>query len=156
RPARDGHVDGGRRIDRLGYFMMSRTQPKRLPGGRRSRQRGQELAEMGIVIILLAFLTMGIIEFGRIFMLGNMITSATRDAARVAATTSNRAGCAPNSGPLLALVQGQLQNVGITSGISVTPNRTTLSGINVVTVTTQVTIPYLFNLPGVGTQLQVN
>jgi Flp pilus assembly protein TadG len=119
-----------------------------------SGERGQELVEMGIVIILLAFLTMGIIEFGRIFMLGNMITSATRDAARVAATTSNRAGCIPNAGPLQALVAGQLANVGITSGISVTPSRTTISGINVITVQTAVTVPYLFNI--VGTSLLVN
>jgi Flp pilus assembly protein TadG len=113
---------------------------------------------MGIVIIIMAFLTMGIIEFGRMFMIGNMITSATRDAARVAATTSNRAGCVPNSGPLQALVMGQLANVGITSGVTVGATTGVVSGIKTVTVTTVVSVPYLFHLglgPGV-TALNVN
>jgi Flp pilus assembly protein TadG len=128
----------------------------RTPRSSRARQRGQELAELGICITILAFLTMGIIEFGRIFMIGNMITSATRDAGRVAATTSNRAGCAPNAGPLQTLVMGQLANVGITSGVSVGAANGVVGGIKTVTVTTTVTVPYLFNLPGVGSSIAVS
>jgi len=48
-------------------------------------QRGQALAETGIVIVLLLLLVMGVVEFGRAFMVSNMITHAARDGARTAA-----------------------------------------------------------------------
>jgi len=48
-------------------------------------QRGQALAETGIVIVLLLLLVMGVVEFGRAFMVSNMITHAARDGARRAA-----------------------------------------------------------------------
>jgi Flp pilus assembly protein TadG len=48
-------------------------------------KRGQAMAEMGIVILLLVVMLFGIIEFGRMFMVANMITHAARDGARFAA-----------------------------------------------------------------------
>src|SRR5205823_1524085 len=51
----------------------------------RRGRRGQALAELGIIIVLLVFLVMGIIEFGRAWMIGNMITQAARHGARAAA-----------------------------------------------------------------------
>ena len=50
-----------------------------------ANQRGQALAETGIAITLLLLLVMGVIEFGRAFMVANMITHAARDGARSAA-----------------------------------------------------------------------
>jgi len=52
---------------------------------RRDRARGQALAELGIVIVLFVFLGLGIIEFGRAWMIINMVTHAARDGARAAA-----------------------------------------------------------------------
>jgi TadE-like protein len=48
-------------------------------------QRGQGLIEMGMVVALFVILSIGIIEFGRVFMLGNMVTHTARDAGRAAA-----------------------------------------------------------------------
>ena len=50
---------------------------------RTTRQRGQALAEMGFVILLFVVLTLGIIDFGRMFMVLNVITHAARDGARI-------------------------------------------------------------------------
>jgi Flp pilus assembly protein TadG len=59
---------------------------ERTRSGRIARnQRGQALAETGIAISLLLLLVMGVIEFGRAFMVANMITHAERDGARSAA-----------------------------------------------------------------------
>ena len=46
-------------------------------------ERGQALVEMGIVVVLLVTLVMGTIEFGRAWMIVNMITHAARDGARI-------------------------------------------------------------------------
>lgn len=54
---------------------------------RTARQRGQALAEMGFVVLLFVVLTLGIIDFGRMLMILNVITHAARDGARIAALT---------------------------------------------------------------------
>jgi Flp pilus assembly protein TadG len=51
----------------------------------RRRTRGQALAELGIVIVLFVFLGLGIVEFGRAWMIVNLVTHAARDGARAAA-----------------------------------------------------------------------
>jgi len=48
------------------------------------RQGGQALVETAIVSVLLVTLLMGIFEFGRLWMIGNMITVAASDGARMA------------------------------------------------------------------------
>ena len=65
------------------------------------RRRGQALAETGVVIIILVLVTALIVEFGRDFMLVNMITHTARDAARFAATLPDRdaaTGCLTSAG----------------------------------------------------------
>jgi len=60
------------------------------PRRRRSavcNERGQAMAEAGIVITMLVLLMMGVFEFGRAFMIGNMVTNAARTGARTAALT---------------------------------------------------------------------
>ena len=52
----------------------------------RRRERGQALAETGIVLTIIVFLMLGTIEFGRAWMIANVVTSAARDGARAAAT----------------------------------------------------------------------
>src|SRR5690348_5415073 len=66
--------------DRDGARMIRRF-PRRRP-----TERGQALAETGIILLIVVGLSMAIVDFGRMLMLLNMVTSATRDAARVASS----------------------------------------------------------------------
>lgn len=66
--------------------MFGLARGKRFGGCRPvANQRGQALAETAIVIVLLLMLVMGVVEFGRAFMVSNMIVHAARDGARSAA-----------------------------------------------------------------------
>src|SRR5579864_3080595 len=53
-------------------------------------QKGQELAEFGIVLILFLGIALGTMTFGHAFMVANMITHALRDGARISATWPSR------------------------------------------------------------------
>jgi len=53
-------------------------------GTHRTNQRGQTLVEMGLTVSLCVLLTLGIVEFGYIFMALNLITQATSAGARAA------------------------------------------------------------------------
>jgi len=55
----------------------------------RGRQRGQALAELALCILLFTILTLGIVDFGRMLMVLNVITHAARDGARIAALTND-------------------------------------------------------------------
>lgn len=48
-------------------------------------QRGQNLVEFAIIVVLLLSLVLGIIEFGRAWMTFQVITNASREGARLAA-----------------------------------------------------------------------
>lgn len=84
-----------------------------------ARSRGQALAEMGIVIVLFVFLGLGIIEFGRAWMIINMVTHAARDGARAAAALPQSSrdgdGYVTEWGPIETSVVNQIeQNTGQT------------------------------------------
>ena len=77
--------------------------------------QGQTAVEFALVLPLLLLILMGIIEFGRLWETTNILTSAAREGARVAAVT------APNAG----MVQTAAQNVltaGNIAGATVTVN----------------------------------
>src|SRR5438094_8202112 len=63
--------------------MMERGLPNGC-GTHRTNQRGQTLVEMGLTVSLCVLLTLGIVEFGYIFMALNLITQATSAGARAA------------------------------------------------------------------------
>jgi Flp pilus assembly protein TadG len=66
---------------------MGRSSRKEVLAMKNERgRRGQALVETAVAIIAVVLLAAGILEFGRAFMLLNMVTHATRDAARLAAT----------------------------------------------------------------------
>jgi Flp pilus assembly protein TadG len=118
---------------------------------RRRTQRGQALAETAIVIVLLVTMAMGIIEFGRAWLIANMITHAARDGARMAAVpASNRDG----NGIITdtsAIVNQVLSDVGTvvpTAGFTVNVAQPLIGGIPMVQVTVNGTVPYVFNLVG--------
>lgn len=61
-------------------------------GERRGRRllrnrRGQALAEAGVVIPMLVILMMAVFEFGRAYMIANVVTNAARVGARTASLT---------------------------------------------------------------------
>jgi Flp pilus assembly protein TadG len=118
----------------------------------RGRQRGQALIEMGFVIVLFVTLTMGVIEFGRAWMIGNMITHAARDGARAAAVTptSSRGtgGTITNTSAIQTNVLNSIRNAVPTTGFNVNVTQPTVGGIPMVQVQVTATVPYLFRLVG--------
>lgn len=123
---------------------------KHPPANRRGR--GQALIEMALVVVLFATLTMGVIEFGRAWMIGNMITHAARDGARAAAVTPagsrGSGGTISNTASIQANVLASISNVMPTAGFTVAVAQPTVGGIPMVQVTVTATVPYLFNLVG--------
>jgi Flp pilus assembly protein TadG len=118
-------------------------------------ERGQSLAELGIVITMFVFLTMGVIELGRAFMILNMITQAARDGARAAAAASSirdSQGIITNTTAIVDRVRAQIQNVTDASPFTVTvsqPPCGATNNVRVVQVTVSGPLNYLFNmLPG--------
>ena len=98
---------------------------------------------------------MGIIEFGRAFMIANVITHAARDGARIAAelpsTQRTATGTIADPTAIRSRVMAQLVNVMDTSAISrVDVVQAATAGIPTVTVTITGDVPFLLNLPGVG------
>jgi len=70
-----------------------------------SDQRGQALVEMALVVVMLVLLMMGAVEFGRAFMVANMITNAARDGARAAALVP------PSARPTAGIISNGDKNV---------------------------------------------
>lgn len=118
----------------------------------RPRERGQALAETGIVILLLVTLTMGILEFGRAWMIANMITHAARDGARIGAvapaTSRNSSGYITSTSAIATQVLSEIQNVMPTTGLTVTVTQPTTGGIPMVSVQVSGSVAYLFSLFG--------
>jgi Flp pilus assembly protein TadG len=91
--------------------------------------RGQSITEFALVLPLLLVLVGGIVDFGLIFFIGQVIQNAAREGARVAATT-------PTPGPVSgsgtfpacqttgsAIIKGacsRIPNVGLFDGFTVT------------------------------------
>jgi len=118
---------------------------------KRHGARGQALAETGFVIVLFVMLALGIMEFGRAWMIANMITHAARDGARTASTFEDRnADCSMKS--------TQSIEDRVIEEIAAVMDTATISGVNVVqsveggipVVSVQVvgTVPYMFNIVG--------
>jgi len=132
---------------------------------RNSGTRGQALVELALSITLLMLVSLGIVEFGRILMITNMITHAARDGARAAAVepagNRNPSGIILNTSAIVTQVQTQMRNVMSpieVSAMSVAVDQPTTNGIPMVRVTITGSIPYLFAplLFGSGSSLAIN
>jgi Flp pilus assembly protein TadG len=95
-----------------------------------ANQRGQALAETGIVIVLLLLLILGVVEFGRAFMVTNMIVHAARDGARTAAvapsTDRDDDGIITDTSSIVDSVRTSIAAVvgsGTASGLSIVVNQ---------------------------------
>jgi len=122
-------------------------------------QRGQALVETALVVVFLVILLTGIVEFGRAWMIVNMVTHALRDGARAAAVVpvSDRTDGTINGATvnaILARVQSDIGSVMATATLDQpTVLQSTVDGIPVVTVRITGTIPYVFGFFGSGIAL---
>jgi Flp pilus assembly protein TadG len=116
---------------------------------KRQDASGQALTEMAFVIVLFVTLVMGLMEFGRAWMIANMITHAAVDGARSAAkfvdrnpdcTITDTSGI--ESGVLAQI--GAVMDTATISGVTVT--QSVQAGIPVVQVQVTGSVPYMFNL----------
>jgi Flp pilus assembly protein TadG len=108
---------------------------------------------MGLVMLLLVALAMGIVDFGRMLLILNIVTNTTRDAARNMAVAGGANRCA-NGGIANKLgfcsaangAHDQLLDVGVTltcDNSHFAVQQCTLNGENVVRVTTTVAVNYI-------------
>src|SRR5262249_24382426 len=121
----------------------------------RRSERGQALVETGIIIVMFVMLVMGTIEFGRAWMISNMITHAAREGARVAATWPTRTSGAISSTDKTTIqnqVQVELTKVlGSSTGLTATVSQTTVGTIPTVQLRVNGSVSYLFRLlPGMA------
>ena len=99
--------------------------------------------------MILVMLMLATIEFGRAWMISNMITHATRDGARIAATWPTRTAGAISSSDMTTIqnqVLNEMKNVMPTTGFTATVTQPTTSGIPMVQVEVKGTVSYLFRL----------
>jgi Flp pilus assembly protein TadG len=128
---------------------------------RHSRNGAQTLVELAFCVVLIVMLAMGIIEFGRAWMIANMITHAARDGARAAAVTPvskrNSSGIITDSTTIANIkniVRDRIATVMDPSTIgTIDLAQPTIDGIPMVQVTVNGTLPYLFGFFGSGETL---
>jgi Flp pilus assembly protein TadG len=121
----------------------------------RRSERGQALVETGLVIVMFFMLVMGTMEFGRAWMISNMVTHAARDGARLAATWPTRTGGAISTSDKTTIqnqVQAEIANVlGTPTGLTATVSQTNAATIPTVQVRVNGSVSYLFRLlPGMS------
>ena len=129
---------------------------------RRMRTRGQALAELGIVIVLFVFIGLGIIEFGRAWMIINIATHAARDGARAAAalpsSSRDSSGFVTNWTSIETAVENQIQdNTGQTMTATGDSNADS-GGVPMIALRVQGNVDWLFfHTPlGFGPTFQVD
>lgn len=128
----------------------------RVSGGRMAAQRGQSLAETAIGLAVVSLLLLGILEFGRAFMISNAVTNAARVGARAVAmepaTNRNSSGIVLNTTGIVDCVKEEIANtVGQPVANAVTVQVSQVTGVTNVPrarVTVSGQIPYMFNLVG--------
>ncbi|MDA8179035.1 MAG: TadE/TadG family type IV pilus assembly protein [Desulfobacteria bacterium] len=75
--------------------------------------RGQSLVEFALVLPVFLLLLIGVAEFGRAWMTRNILTGASREAARIAAVQGNTASALSRANNILssAGISGALVNI---------------------------------------------
>jgi len=127
----------------------------------RLNERGQEMAELGIVIVLLILFVGGIMQFGHAFMVANMITHGARDGARLAASWTSRGLCGglTSTGGITTAVTNTIATVTAeTFTVTVSQKPPIPAGPPccapgvepTVTVNVNGCVPYVFNILGLG------
>jgi Flp pilus assembly protein TadG len=125
---------------------MIEKMKKREERGRRIR--GQALVEFAMVLTILTMIVFGVIEWGRLWMTANALTSAAREGVRVAAVT------APDQNQVRNAVQRVMSAANL-SGYTVTTSGP--DGNNEVRVTVQMDYSVLTNsiVPGLNGTIRI-
>ena len=115
----------------------------------RGQALGQALVETAIVLVMLVVLTLAIMEFGRAWMVLNVITHAASDGARAASLAPpalrGAGGVIVDTTPIEDLVNSEIGTVLDTSAItSIDVVQSDVGGVPVVSVTVNGSVPYLF------------
>jgi Flp pilus assembly protein TadG len=96
------------------------------------QQRAQSLVEMALVTPIIVFFLFGITDIGRAYYQYTVLTEATREGARYAAVQWSNNGAGSNSkldpAPF-ASVQGQIQYVAKSAGLTIVNNATNITVI---------------------------
>jgi Flp pilus assembly protein TadG len=96
------------------------------------RRRGQSLVEMALVAPLIVFFFFGITDVGRAYYQYTVLTEAVRESARYGAVQWSNGGAGSNSrldpAPF-ASIQGQIQYVAKTAGLTIVNNATNITVI---------------------------
>jgi len=119
----------------------------------RADQRGQAMVELGICLMLFLALGFGIVEFGRVLMLSNVITHAARHGARSGSVVppsgrTNGTFTGSTVTNLQTEVRNQMANVmsqGQANAFGVAVSQPTINGMPLVQVRITGSIPYLFS-----------
>jgi Flp pilus assembly protein TadG len=117
---------------------------------------------MALVVLLLVTLIFGMIDFGRVLMIANMVTHATRDGARMA-SVMDRCDSTGNLGPTnLANVETAittlLGDVGVDDAMIEVNSGVAVGGMETVQVITSVEVNYQFLsffVPLIGDSLSI-
>ena len=130
---------------------------------RRRGIRGQALVELAMAVLLLITLGMGIVEFGRILMIANLVTHAARDGARAAAATPssgrNASGFITSTAAIETRVRDHIANVADPGPFTITvtqPAPGGTGGIPMVTVQVTGDVPFVALPNLVGTNLSIS
>jgi Flp pilus assembly protein TadG len=110
-------------------------------------ENAQSLVEFALVIPIFLFLLFGIVEFGRGWEMVNIVTSAAREGARVAAVTTPNISSATNAAQRI-LSAGHVENatisvtgpdanqeVSVTVSVNYTPMTNFIPGLGPFTIT---------------------
>jgi len=116
---------------------------KRMIAYFKSSQKGQSLVEFVLVLPVFIILLFGIMEFGRLWETTNVLTSAAREGARVAAVT------APNTSRVTNAAQNILASANI-SNVTINVTGPTASDEVVVTVSCNYAPITGSIVPGIG------
>jgi Flp pilus assembly protein TadG len=112
------------------------------------QRKGQAIVEFALIITVLSMIVFGVMEWGRLWMTMNALTSAAREGVRVAAVTS------PDQARVNAAVQNVL-NAANLSGVSI--STTGPNDDNEVRVTVQMDYPILTGsvVPGLNGSIHI-
>jgi Flp pilus assembly protein TadG len=104
--------------------------------------------ETAMVAVLFVTLVMCTLEFGRAWMVANMITHAARDGARIAAVVPasgrSTSGTISSTSSIETQVLTDIQNVVPTTALSAHVTQPTVNGVPMVQVLVSGSVPYLF------------
>ena len=105
-------------------------------GKRATRRRGTSAVEFAVIAPLFFLLILGMIEFGRMIMVQQVITNAAREGARVAVLDSATTASVRDK------VETYLEGGSVSGGtVTITPNPPTDAGFDE-PVTVSVSVPY--------------